>query len=61
MGNVDVELIDVTDMSDPELDKFMKDNAISLKISEARKIVELIGRNPTLTELHIFNIEWSEH
>ncbi|MBU0615669.1 MAG: phosphoribosylformylglycinamidine synthase, partial [Nanoarchaeota archaeon] len=48
-------------MSDGELSKFMKGNAISLKVSEARKIVELIGRNPTITELHIFNIEWSEH
>lgn len=61
MGNVDVELINVSGMSDEGLLKFMKDNAISLKVSEARKIVELIGRNPTLTELHIFNIEWSEH
>jgi phosphoribosylformylglycinamidine synthase subunit PurL len=61
MGNVDVELIDVKGMSDKELLKFMKDNAISLKVFEAKKIVELIGRNPSLTELHIFNIEWSEH
>ncbi|MBI2136303.1 phosphoribosylformylglycinamidine synthase subunit PurL [Candidatus Woesearchaeota archaeon] len=48
-------------MEDKELAEFLKKNAISLKLNEARKIVELIGRNPTITELHIFNIQWSEH
>ena len=61
MGEVDIDLINVKGMPDKELQDFMKKNSISLKINEARRIVELIGRNPTLTELHIFNIEWSEH
>jgi len=61
MGMVDVELIDIRGMSNNVLQKFLQNNAISLKTNEARKIVKLIGRNPTLTELHIFNIQWSEH
>lgn len=61
MGDVDVETIDVKGMSDKELKSFMSKNAISLKISEAKKLVDLLGRNPTLVELHIFNTEWSEH
>ena len=58
---VDVELIDIKGMPDASLKRFMQENAISLKNEEARRIVKLIGRNPTLTELHIFNIQWSEH
>jgi len=61
MSVVDSELISIKGMSDNKLNNFMKDNAISLKLNEARKIVKLIGRNPTLTELNIFNIQWSEH
>lgn len=61
MKSVDHTLINVKDISDKELSSFLQKNSLSLKISEARRIVELIGRNPTLTELHIFNIEWSEH
>ncbi|MBL7206804.1 MAG: phosphoribosylformylglycinamidine synthase subunit PurL [Candidatus Aenigmarchaeota archaeon] len=48
-------------MGDEELLKFMKENGISLKISEARLISNKLGRDPTLTELYIFNSEWSEH
>ena len=61
MGEVDSDLIDIESMSDESLKYFLKQNAISLTVSESRRIIELIGRNPTLTELHIFNIQWSEH
>jgi len=61
MGAVDVELIGIKEMPDSQLQEFLKKNAIALKIIEARKIVELIGRNPTITELYIFNTQWSEH
>mgnify|MGYP006290871201 CR=1 FL=1 len=61
MGEADDTLVDISSMSDDALKEFMKKNAISLKISEAKEVVKLIGRNPTLTELHIFNTEWSEH
>jgi len=61
MGNVDVELIDVKGMSESELQKFGKENGISLKINEYKMLPDILGRNPTITELHIFNTQWSEH
>ncbi|MFC1648229.1 phosphoribosylformylglycinamidine synthase subunit PurL [Nanoarchaeota archaeon] len=61
MGDVDVELVPVSKLGDDELSSLMKKNGISLKLNEARRIVELIGRDPTLSELNIFNIQWSEH
>jgi len=61
MGGVGVDLIDIKGMSDDALKEFLRKNAISLTVFEARKVVELIGRNPTITELYIFNTQWSEH
>jgi len=61
MGGVDVELVDIKGMSDNALKDFLRKNAVSLSVFEARKIVELIGRNPTITEIYIFNTQWSEH
>ncbi len=61
MGGVNTELIDIIGMSDSQIQEFIRKNALALKVDEARKIVELIGRNPTLTEINIFNIQWSEH
>jgi len=55
------DLIDIKGMSDNALQEFLKKNAIALNAFEAKRVVELIGRNPTLTELYIFNIQWSEH
>ncbi|MBU0628562.1 MAG: phosphoribosylformylglycinamidine synthase subunit PurL [Nanoarchaeota archaeon] len=51
----------ITSMSDPDIQQFIKKNSLALKVSECREIVKLIGRDPTLTEIHMFNIEWSEH
>ena len=61
MGEVDVELVRISTFSDSDLKNFLKKNALSLTVEEARKIVSLIGRDPSLTEIHIFNIQWSEH
>ena len=61
MGDVDVDLVDIKNFSDEALKNFLKKNSISLTIFEARRVVELIGRNPTITELYIFNTQWSEH
>tara|TARA_Y100000310_G_scaffold293782_1_gene323634 strand:- start:4283 stop:6622 length:2340 start_codon:yes stop_codon:yes gene_type:complete len=55
------ELIDIKDKDDATLSEFLKENSLSLKIEEVRKLIQLIGRNPTETELHIFNTQWSEH
>src|SRR3989338_150432 len=61
MGEVDADLVGISEFSDSELKDFLRKNGLSLTLEEARKVVKLIGRNPTLTELHIFNIQWSEH
>ena len=61
MGGVDAELVDVKGMPDSQLSEFLRKNAIALGVFEAKRIVELIGRNPTITELYIFNTQWSEH
>ncbi|MCC7495388.1 MAG: phosphoribosylformylglycinamidine synthase subunit PurL [Fimbriimonadaceae bacterium] len=34
---------------------------VGLSPFEARRLAELLGRNPTWCELHLFNAEWSEH
>jgi len=61
VGSVAVETIPVTTYAEEELRSFLRKNELSLTTAEARKVAELIGRDPTLTELHVFNIEWSEH
>jgi len=61
MGDVDIETIKISSMSDSDIQEFIKKNFLALKISECKEIVKLIGRDPTLTEIHMFNIEWSEH
>ncbi len=54
-------IVGISQMSDGELEKFMKKNGVSLTLDEIRMISGKIGRDPTLTEIHIFNTEWSEH
>ncbi len=61
MGGVDADLVDIKGMPDKSLQEFLRKNAISLSLFEARRVAELIGRNPTITELYIFNTQWSEH
>ena len=61
MGGVDIETVAISSMQDKEIADFIKKNSLALKVSECRLIVDLIGRDPTLTEIHMFNIEWSEH
>jgi phosphoribosylformylglycinamidine synthase II len=36
-------------------------NGLNLTVAEARRIGELLGRDPTIVELTIFNTMWSEH
>jgi len=40
---------------------FLKKNGVSLTASEYARVCELLGRRPTIVELHIFNVMWSEH
>ncbi len=40
---------------------FLKKNGVSLTPGEYARVCELLGRRPTIVELHIFNVMWSEH
>ncbi len=48
-------------MSDEEIAEELDRNGINLTPAEARRIASLLGRDPTIAELHVFNAEWSEH
>jgi len=62
MNAVDADqIVAVSSMGDEELSRFLKDRVISLTLEEVRSLPSKLGRDPTLTELHIFNIQWSEH
>ncbi|MBM3471845.1 MAG: phosphoribosylformylglycinamidine synthase subunit PurL [Armatimonadetes bacterium] len=58
---LDDRRVRVSELTDEQLAAELKQHGVGLTPFEARRIVELIGHDPTLTELHIFNVEWSEH
>ncbi len=47
--------------SDAEISGILKEYQIGLTVEEAKKIVDLLGRDPTLTEAVIWGIQGSEH
>ncbi|HJN18888.1 MAG TPA: AIR synthase related protein, partial [Armatimonadota bacterium] len=51
----------MSELSDEELTEALAEHGVGLTPYEARRVAELIGHDPTLTEVHIFNVEWSEH
>jgi phosphoribosylformylglycinamidine synthase II/phosphoribosylformylglycinamidine synthase I len=53
--------VPVTDHDDDSLRKYLKEHGLTLAPSEARKVAELLGREPTLTEMTLFDTMWSEH
>ncbi len=58
---LDSRRLAVTELDDAMLAAQLEMLGLVMTPYEARRIVELIGRDPTLVELHIFNVEWSEH
>lgn len=54
-----VEISKIKD--DNKLKKLLSSYGVGLTPDEARKVVKILGRDPTPTELWVFNIEWSEH
>jgi phosphoribosylformylglycinamidine synthase len=50
-----------SEMSDDEIKKVLVENKIGLTIDEAKKIEEILGRAPTLTEAVLWGIQGSEH
>lgn len=55
------EILPFTKLSDEELIAVLRKHKIGLNVSEARHIVELLGRDPTLTEATVWGIQGSEH
>jgi phosphoribosylformylglycinamidine synthase len=57
----DVKNLDFHSMSDPEIESSLKNFQISLTISEAKKVQDLLGRPPSITEAVVWGIQGSEH
>ncbi|MCK9996136.1 MAG: phosphoribosylformylglycinamidine synthase subunit PurL [Candidatus Krumholzibacteria bacterium] len=53
--------IDVGGYDDISLAAYLKEHGLTLAPSEARRVAELLGRDPTLTEMTLFDTMWSEH
>ncbi len=47
--------------NDAALQKLLANHGLVLTPAETRRVADLLGRDPTLVELHIFNTMWSEH
>jgi len=53
--------IPVGDYDDAGLKAYLREHGLTLAPSEARKVADLLGRDPTLTEMTLFDTMWSEH
>jgi phosphoribosylformylglycinamidine synthase II len=47
--------------SDQQIEVDLRSAGIGMSVSEARSIAEILGRDPTLTELFCYDAMWSEH
>ena len=48
-------------LADPEVESSLRDAGIGMSVTEARSIAEVLGRDPSLTELYCYDAMWSEH
>jgi phosphoribosylformylglycinamidine synthase len=51
----------VRDLDNASLRQALGERALTLSPDEARRVADLLGRDPTLTELTLFDTMWSEH
>jgi len=56
-----IETLPITGRSDKEVAKLISENGMNITVDEARRVTRLLGRDPTIVELTIFNTMWSEH
>ena len=54
-------IVPVHRLDDDGLREALRELSLTLSLDEARKVAELIGRDPTDTELTLFDTMWSEH
>jgi phosphoribosylformylglycinamidine synthase len=55
------DLVSCDPSDEAALQRLLKSNGISLTTDEFKRVCDLVGRPPTMVELHIFNTMWSEH
>lgn len=55
------DVLEFSKMNDAELLDVLRQNKIGLTVEEARKIEEILGRPPTITEAVVWGIQGSEH
>ena len=55
------DILEFSKLNDEELVEVLRKHKIGLSVSEARHIVELLGRDPSLTEATVWGIQGSEH
>lgn len=55
------EQLHFSKMTDQEVKNVLAENKIGLTVTEARKIEDILGRSPTLTEAIVWGIQGSEH
>ena len=48
-------------LADQEVEANLRGAGLGMSIAEARSIAEILGRDPTLTELFCYDAMWSEH
>lgn len=53
--------IQISGKDSSEIEELLSEYGFNITVDEARRIVELLGRDPTVVELTIFNTMWSEH
>ena len=53
--------LDTASLSDDAIKAELSQHALTLNADEARRVQELLGRPPTITELTLFDTMWSEH
>lgn len=62
MSDIKTEDLVPCDRGDPEaVGAFLRSQGIGLTTGEYERVCDLLGRPPTIVELHIFNTMWSEH
>jgi len=55
------DLVAVDPSDESAARQLLESNSLGLSTGEYARVCELLGRKPTLVELHIFNTMWSEH
>lgn len=53
--------VPVGTLADAPLADYLRRHGLTLAVGEARKVAELLGREPTLAEMTLFDTMWSEH